>query len=71
MFESKKGIVFLCGDFNIILLDYEHPHCFIITLQFQKLHFECQCLSANLWTYLLDAAVMASALPRMMATEIC
>ena len=35
------------------------------------LHFECQCLSANSWTHPLDEAVIASALPRMMATEIC
>ena len=32
------------------------------------LHFECQCLSTNFWAYLLDEAVIASFLPRMMAT---
>ena len=35
------------------------------------LHFECQCLSTNSWTYFLDEAVIARALPRMMAAEIC
>ena len=35
------------------------------------LHFDCQCLSTNSWTYFLDEAVIARALPRMMATEIC
>ena len=35
------------------------------------LHFECQCLSTNSWTYFLDEAVIARELPRMMATEIC
>ena len=35
------------------------------------LHFECQCLSTHSWTYFLDEAVIARALPRMMATEIC
>ena len=34
-------------------------------------HFECQCLSINSWAHLLDETVISSALPRMMATEIC
>ena len=35
------------------------------------LHVECQCLSTNSWACLLDEAVIASALPWMMAIEIC
>ena len=31
------------------------------------LHFDCQCLSTNSWTYFIDEAVIARALPRMMA----
>ena len=34
------------------------------------LHFECQYLSTNSWAYFLDEAVIANALPQMMATEI-
>ena len=36
-----------------------------------NLHLECQCLSTNSWAYFLDEAVIARALPRLMATEIC
>ena len=35
------------------------------------LHLEYQCLSTSSGAYLLDEAVIASALPRMMATNIC
>ena len=35
------------------------------------LHLECHFLSTNSRAYLLDEAVIASALPRMMATGIC
>ena len=63
---------------NLIL--HFHRHVFIFTIInimigniyiTMHLHFECQCLSTNSWTYFLDEAVIARALPRMMATKIC
>ena len=41
----------------------------IITSKIKTMHpnFRCQCLSANSWAYLLDVAVIISALLQIMA----
>ena len=56
----KNIVIFFFLQFTIIFI--------YITMH---LHVDCQCLSTNYWTYFLDEAVIARALPRMMATEIC
>ena len=69
--------IFFCimhSAFNLFVF----PNLFFIFYNFilfiyitMHLHFDCQCLPTNSWTYFLDEAVIARALPRMMATEIC
>ena len=66
---EKVNIFAYClkyGSFNVVHLIFIGN-----TYITMHLHFEYQCLSTNSWTYFLDEAVIARALPRMMATEIC
>ena len=71
-FEYQWGCSWLKTNYvNAMLFQIRFFIRYAGTLQSKYLHFEFQCLSTNSWAYLLYEAVIANALPRVIATEIC
>ena len=65
--KNMTALPFLCFFENIIIIFNDNVYGIMIGNIYitMYLHFECQYLSTNTWTYFLDEAVIARALPRM------